>query len=538
MRHAVALFSASLTVRAVHWLASPQRSAPFEASYQGDAPYWQQFANGTAGLEAALPFRPPAMGWLARATWDGGVDALLPRALMVALGALVAPLLYLALRRTFAAPIALAAGWICALSNALIVLGNGVHGEIPYLLLFVLTLADFDRLRTGAAPAAAVRWAMLHAVACLFRADHLLCFVASIAWLLWQKQNSRARDLGVAIATFVLVLLPWQLHVHRTIADFNSGKIGSSAPRLPLPGSLPWADEALAAVRALPPFAQLSTAAFVGDTVRVRAGARVTPGDLRIVTEAYGYMPAPLHTPLIALYGPLNFFLANCSESDGGFTRGPLDRRPPLTGGLARYPAGLLNVLPRELELSYPPHLRAVNDGYRLGLDWVVGHPGGALDLVTRKIAQAWRGATAGLGLANLPLGRSGTREPVDLVVADNWFAVAWRTSLLLLAVSGAWRLRREPAAAALALWLLTKLAVATVFFGYARLGALCIPALALLWSAALAPLVPTIPNWSRARTLILVSVILGIDLIVARPWGTADVTGAVGPHARASVRY
>lgn len=538
MRHTAALFATSLVVRAVHWLASPQQREPFEASYQGDAPYWQQLANGTAGLESLLPFRPPAMGWFARAMWDGGADAFVPRAVMVVLGALVAPLLYLALRRSFAPRIALLAAWICALSNALIVLGSGVHGEIPYLLLFVATLPDFERLRQSNAPLAAVRWSLLHALACLFRADHLLCVVVSLLWLAWTSRMTRARDLGIAIATFTLALLPWQLHVGQRIADFNSGAIGAPAPRLPLPSSLPWDEEALAAVRALPPFAQLATAGFVGDTVRVRGGTRVSTADLGILDEAYGYGPEPVHTPLLALYGPLNFFLANCTESGGGFTRAALDRTPPLHGGPGRYPPGLLQVLPRELELSYPPHLLAVNHGYRLGLTWWIDHPADGLALVVHKLTLSWRGAAAGFGLGNLPLARSGIREPVDLVVADGFFAAIWRAALLVLAGLGAFRLRREPAIAALAIWLATKLVIIAAFFGYARLGALCIPTLAVLWSAALLPRSRTEFPTLRPRVLILACLAIGLEVLIARPWANADVSGSTGPHDRAVVRY
>src|SRR5262245_61365103 len=111
---ALLLFAAGLGVRLLFWLATDDRLAPFVAAYQGDAPYWQLFAAGRTGAtELALPFRPPAMYWLTALLWDGTGSAWLLRLLMTLLGAAVAPLVYLALRRSFGEPRAWLAGWIC-----------------------------------------------------------------------------------------------------------------------------------------------------------------------------------------------------------------------------------------------------------------------------------------------------------------------------------------------------------------------------------------------------------------------------------------
>ena len=543
LRHAALLFVASLALRAAHWLLSPERAGAFGASYQGDAPYWQMFCNGTAGLEAALPFRPPGMRWLAESLWDGRGPAHLLRAVMTLLGALVPPALYLGLRRSFEPCVALLAAWICACSNALIVLGSGLHVEIPYLLLCTLAIGDFERVRTSAAPLAAARWGLLNAAACLFRAEHLLFVALSIAWLAWKKREHRARDLGIAAATLVIALLPWQSRVASTIADFNDGRVDGTqrVPPLPPPGSLPWDDDAIATVRALPAFAQLPTAAFVSDTARVRGEKRITRDSLAFLDEAYGCRPEPLHTPLLALYGPLNFFLANCAESEGGFTRAALDRRPQLLGGESRYPQGLLAVLPKDLSLGYPPHLDAVNHGYRLGLQWITQHPLEAVALCAQKLAITWRGAAAGFGLCNAPLGRDGIREPVDFVTPESAFATAWRALLLVLAAVGAGRLRRHEAASGLQIWLLARFFLAACFFGYARLGATCLPAIALLWSAALAPLYARAESICRRHGFVAVAATLAIcaaDLLACSGSERPAVTGSHGLHAKKVVLH
>ncbi len=541
MRQAVTMFAAGLLLRLAYWLLSAQPDAPATADYAGDAAYWQQIAAGQAGLEAVLPFRPPAMSWLAQACWDGSGAALLPRLLLALMGAAIGPGLYLATRASLGGTTAQIAGWICALSHGLIVLGGGVHSEIPYLLLVTLTLADFERLRTQRSLAAAARWSLLHAGATLFRADHLLHWSLCMLWLMAKKQQARARDLGLAGLVFALALLPWQVHANRAVDDFNAGRLGRPAPDLPLPGFLPWDADAMAAVRAMPAFAQAPSAAFVNDSVRARGRDRVTRQDLDILVEAYGCTPEPLHKGLVAIYGPLNFFLANAAEGDGGFTRAPLDRRPAFAGGMHLYPTGIERVLPKELELGYPPHLQAMNHGYREGLRWLFAHPGDAAQRLVAKLMQAWRGATTGLGLCNLPLGRSATRAPVDLAVAGGPLAGLWRWSLLALLAYGAWTGRRDPWLAPFAIWGLASAAVCATFFGYARLGALCIPAAAALWSAALtaAPPIRRVFATTRPRMLIAMAIaLLLLDLAAAALWRAPTVRLSDGQHGPAQIEY
>ncbi len=549
MRHAALLFAASLLLRAAHWLLSPERFDAFTADYQGDAPYWQQICAGNAGLEALLPFRPPGMQWLATMLWDGNGSAFVARLAMTLLGALIAPALWLSLRSSLDPKVALIAAWICACSHSLIVLGSGLHVEIPHLLLCVLSIGDFERMRKPRATFAAARWGTLNAAACLFRAEHLAFVAMSLAWFAWRAwrlRESRARDVAVAAFAFAITLLPWQLHVARSIADFNEGRIDGTQqlPDLPPRGSLPWNDDAIKAVRAMPAFAQLPTAGFVSDTVRVRGGSRVTLEDLTILDEAYGYRPEPLHTPLLALYGPLNFFLANSSESEaegGGFTRAALDRRPPFEGGLARYPNGILNVLPQELSLGYPPHLDAVNHGYAKGIAWIASHPSDALSLIATKLAHAWRGAASGMGLHNAPIGRSGTRMPVDLVTPESAIAIAWRWLLLALALVGLRGLRRSEGSTQVVFWAVARLLLTLPFFGYARLGALAIPALAVLWAAALQKPFAATQSLARARPAVAfaaIALLCVADIATTFRSTRPTVTGASSIHARKSVAH
>jgi hypothetical protein len=515
MRATLVLFAAALAVRLLAWATSPERAAPFEAIYQGDAPYWQAAARGAGGLELVLPFRPPAMPWLAALTWNGDpATAWWPRLLLVVGGAAIAPLVFAIVRRMGAPRVAWIAGAICALSGSLQALGTGIHGELPYVLLFLLTMPDYVRLSRQPAPLVAARWSGLHALACLVRADHLLCWLVSLAWLLRRPSAQRLRDAAIAVGAFAAVLAPWQLHAMAVTADYNARGADAAPPAAPPQGSLPWDQEAIAAVVAMPAFARAATFGFVDATVRARGGTRVAGRDLAVLDEAYGARPEPLPMPLIALYGPLNFFLANSAEATAGFSRRALDRRPPLAGGLSRYPPGLLDVLPRDgdLNLSYPPHLQATVHGYRLGWRWIASNPLAALQRVGWRLAQFWAGAATGVGACNLPLGRSGIREPVDLTVANGGVAVAWRCGCLLLAALGWWRLRALPGSAGFVLFGAALAAVDAAFFGYARLGAAGVPAFAVLWAAALDAMFARASARSQRRVLIA----LGIAVVVA----------------------
>ncbi len=541
MRQAVTIFAAGLALRLAYLGLAQPIDAPATADYAGDAAYWQQIAAGQASLEAVLPFRPPGMSWFVQALWDGTGSALAPKLVLAVLGALVGPLLYLALRRGLPESAARIAGWICALHHGLVVLGGGLHSEVPYLLLALLTLPDFERLRTQQNAIAAARWSILHGLAALFRADHVLQWCLCMAWLAWRKKTARARDLGIAAAAFAVTLLPWQVHANSVVDRFNAGLVGSPAPRLPMPGFLPWDDAALAAVRRMPAFAQAPSAAFVNDTVRTRGGSRVTATDLDILLEAYGSTPEPLHKGLIAIYGPLNFFLANAPEGDGGFTRAPLDRFPEFRGGLHRYPPGIERALPKELELGYPPHLWAMNHGYREGLRWLAANPAEAAARAARKLRAAWSGTAAGLGLCNAPLGRSGARAPVDLAVAQGVASQAWQAVLWCLLAAGLWRCRGARFLAPLAIWGLSSAAVSVAFFGYARLGALCAPAAATFWAvplaAWLAPALRARPGASRLA-LCLATALAAADLATAALWRQPLVHAVQGPHGHAAIEY
>ena len=72
---------------------------------------------------------------------------------------------------------------------------------------------------------------------------------------------------------------------------------------------------------------------------------------------------------------------------------------------------------PPQLSFVYPPHLRLFNDGYELGWRALRERPARALSLAARKLRIFWSGAALGVTGFNFPLGLSGTRRAVDLLV-------------------------------------------------------------------------------------------------------------------------
>lgn len=533
VRPAVVLFVFGLALRLLFWHAGPDAGPAWHVGFQGDAPEWQKLAqnhaHGVVDELMRLPLRPPGMEWLVATLWNGDPSAAWwPRAVFAALGALVAPLVWLLLRQRLAPPAALLAAGLCAVSSNLLLLGSGLHVELPFLVLTLVAVLLHERLVVRASVPVAIACGALNAALCLLRAEHLLTFATLLALLVWQGAPARWRTVGLATLAFAATVAPWQLTAWSMTDAYNR----EGAPNLPpagvvIPNGLPWTADALTAVRALPAFQQAPTYQFVTDTVRVRGGRDVRAVDLDIVRQAYGCWPEPLPKSFVCLYGGLNFFLANTPEANGAFSREALDRPPPLTGGDASYPPGLRRVLPRAgtIAFGYPPHLDAIVHGYRKGLHELASDPGGAALRLLRKAWFGVEGAVGGVGGYALPIGLSGTRRPVDMVTATGWWPVVWRVGVLAVALAGLWTLRRERWAWPWFALAVTRGIVVLAFFGYARQGALCVPVVALGLAAAFArwPL----PRWpALARPRVGIAVLVAIVALEA--WRARGVTALI----------
>lgn len=555
-RAGVALFAIALLLRVLFWQATPDRSWPHSAWYKGDAPVWMDYAQALqAGraFELGIPIHPPGAGFLVAALWSGRADGM-PwlRFAWALMGALVVALVYVAVLRSFGFAVALIAGYLCAVSSALMILGSAINNEVPYLLLVAGSLVLWEDVRTGTSAPRLGAFAALNGIACLFRVEHVLAFALWLAVLVlaWRRQGWKpiAGRLGLTLAAFVVPLVPWHLTAWRGIETFNDG------PRVFEPAEdavIGQVERALAGIAVrpdaekkrdeLPAFLRRTTSVFVAATVAHRGGREVRAEDYGILEEAFGYFPQPIaRHPFVSSYGPLNFYLANQPGARGGFDRSPLNQPPPLAGGPERYPAFLIRGLPpADLAFVYPPHVRLFNDGYRLGRQAIGERPGDWLALCARKLRIFWSGASLGAGGFNLPLGLGGTRRAVDLVVPDGPIATAW--SLLVLAVCGLGLFagRKRPALAPWLAFLASKVAVTLLFFGYARQGAMMAPVVALLAALAVErwglPLASRLP---ARRAAVLGAIVLAAPVLlegarwIARPAVTIDgqPVGATDP--------
>lgn len=538
-----ALFLFAFVLRLLFWQATPDRSWAYSAAYQGDALNWLEYAAAIRGdlpFAQNLPLRPPGNGYLVAALWDGTTSGFSWLKLAWCLmGALAVPFLYKATRDAFTFPVALAAGLAAAAASPLLMVSTSINNEAPYLLLVAILLANFRGASLSPSTPRLVGWGVANALACLFRAEHLLFFLlATAAVIAYSRRRDRvgttprvmARRLAVVLGTALLCLLPWHLAAWSASRGFNRTESMPPATAQALAGFerqlsfLAWDEEAKAEAAALPTFVRRTMANFVAATVAYRGGREVRGADFAILDEAFGYRPEPVSEhPLIALYGGLNFFLANPGDGSGGFSRQGLERAPPLAGGAERYPGMLVGGLPpNELALSYPPHLQALNHGYRLGLAWLLDHPGEAAGLLARKAAIFWSGAAPGLGGFNLPLGLSGVRRRVDLTVATGALAGLWKVLVLGLCLYGIYASRKRLEVLPFTALLLTQVVATLAFFGYARLGALAIPAVAAFAACGVAAL-----PWPFAappqRRLVRIALAVGFALLVAEVVRTVD---------------
>lgn len=516
-----AVFLAAFAARLLFWQATPDRGWPHSAVYKGDAVTWVEWAGAIdAGreFELGLPIRPPGNAYLLAALGVTGPEDV-PRGKLVwcLLGALAVTAFFVVARAAFGLRVGLTVAVWAGFSTALLGLSSALNNETPYLALTAGLLLLAARLGERPSAGALSAWGAVNGVTCLFRVEHLLFFALATLWLGWRWWSSDekgfaktpVRRLAWIAVAFTAVLIPWHAAAWRGIDRFNTRE-----PRLEGPAEsaqamiegatshLEWTAGGRSERERLPAFLRRGMTNFVAATVVVRGGTRVTEESFEILGEAFGYRPEALAGhPFVALYGPLNFYLAHGPRSAAGFRREALDRPPPLAGGAGRYPRMLLAGLPpNDLAFAYPPHLEAVNHGYRLGLAWLREHPRETLRRTWERLRIFWQGGSAGWTGWGLPFGSANLRRAVDVAVPAGGTVTVWRALLLAACLVGLWRGRRTPALVPWLLILTTKLAATVLFFGYARHGATCVPVIALL--AALAILGPAGPESGEPRPM------------------------------------
>jgi hypothetical protein len=525
-RVSLALFVLAFAVRLLYWQATPDRTWPYSVAFKGDAPVWLQYAQDLQrGLpvDLGLPIHPPGAGYLTAALWNGTAAGIASvRFAWVAMGAFLVLVLHRALLRTFPATVAACAAGYAAVATGLVVLSSSINNETPYLLLVVASFAVLGAADLPAGRGRLALWGLLNGLACLVRVEHALFFALWLAWLAWRGRTEPRRTAGslaLAAGACALALAPWHLHAWSGLARFQDHPVApgpEDAGLRALEGSLAplaWDEGASAELLRVPAFARRTSGVFVAATVAHRGGTVVRAEDFAVLQDAYGYVPRPLpRHPFVSIYGPLNFALANDPAATGGFSTAPLERMPPLRPSADRFPPALVGPPPPQLAFVYPPHLRLVNDGYRIGLGHIAADPARFASLAARKLAIFWSGAASGLTGYGVPAGASGLRRAVDMVAPEGWPAALFAIALLAVCAWGAVLARGRAAAGPWLLFLASKLAVTIAFFGYARQGAAVIPVVALLGALALERATRA---WPPARTRAVLVAAAGACLVL-----------------------
>jgi hypothetical protein len=481
----------ALVLRLLFATATPDLSWPGSVWFAGDAATFVDNARVLAAGGApdlGLPLRPPGTTALVRGLLTLGLESVVSIKLFwVALGAFGVAVATWAAQRSLGAARGAWAGLLLAGSSGLMMVSTSISAEAPYLLVVLGLVALWVEQERRSEPLSrwvAVSAGVLHGLALLIRADHLVFLVLHVGWMGWRRRGW----VWTALVAALMVIAPWHIAAWSRVAQFNRVAAQSPGPAVReverLLSAFPWTPQAAAKLEQLPAFARRESRAFVAATVAWRGGQMVDVGDLEVLDQAFGGPPVALPERfLVALYGPLNLALANRPGGPGGWDRSLLEQPPPLVGGTDRYPPVLvLGLPPPELTLAYPPHTHLIRDGAaRAGEAWVAA-PLPMLALVGRKAVGFWSGTSLGVSGWNLPLGERGVRLPVDILVPElSWGVGLWRVAILVLLLWGIGRAWRQPAMWPWLALLVGRLVPALAVFGYARFGATAVPAVVVL---------------------------------------------------------
>lgn len=503
---AIAFFLAALLVRVLFLFATPDFSGPSSPYYKGDTFVWLEYAaaiQSSNPYNHGLPLRPPGIAFLVAHLWgDHALGFIGLKLVWATMGAASVAFFYLAIARSFDSIAATIAALLMTAYTGLIIVATAPNNETPYLLLISLSLYLCRSLLSQPTWRVLLYWSILNGIACLIRVEHLLFFALCSLWLFWSWAHPRRQPSGWRRASqmaafsgtlFILTLVPWHLYAWSQVDKFNHSPLPlnqqAEQAYQGLENNLSvmrWTPDATAQSNSLPLFTQRTLTNFVAATVATRGRLTVTSDDFKIIDDAFGYHPKPLRPyPFVAMYGGLNFYLANNSYATGGFSLAALNDAPPLLGGHDQYPAFLIDGLPPpDLTFSYPPHLQAINSGYSLGWQWIRNHPLQAAELLTKKLDLFWGGVSMGFTGYSFPVGISGMRNAVDIVTPEPDLVLRiWQCTGFLILIAGIWAGRRNKNLYPWLILLVTKLTTTILFYGYAREGVVVFPIFALLFA-------------------------------------------------------
>jgi len=498
------VFFAGWIARMLFLLRQADHAQPFSTLYQGDTAAFLAYASGLLTgrpYDQGIPFHPPAYPHLLRfllklfgyqpATGAAGlpdiagIPAIALKLSMAALGGLACALFYALARRVAGRAVALVALPLALFSFGHYVQSTALCSEALFLPLALLVTLGVLRLVESQAQGAALfgqprtGWRLAGLV---ISPAHLRLALAVLLGLLaaWAALT-RAEFLLTALLLAVI----WLWSAGRRALPMIGVFLATGALAM-----MPWTIHAYRSIGA----------------VNAANAER---------------LPRPLpRLVLVTGYGPLNFATANNGYATGTFDTGLVERLVPQREG-------------RGLDLADPEIHRLYVDGYRVGLAWMLAHPGEALGLIGRKLGHASHALALGYLQLNVPAGLRGERRPVDQFVPAQR-ELLW-VHLALMAL-GLWRLIHghpfgragRGASPFRAAWIFllphvaTTLLVIVAFFGYVRLGFMLAPVVWILAGAGLLALLELVPwpaGWRRQPAGVaatLIAALLAIEALGA----------------------
>ncbi len=210
------IFAWSLLVQIVYLRGELLIDSPISPLFFGDGPHFLETARAWADgrvLASGLPFHPPVTIWLLVPLWSLLSEAttvyVASKLLMVLLNAATAVGIFLLLRERI--PQAAFVSLLLPLGFGELLLGSVANSESAYRLLLVVLLLLGRRWPIVAG--------LVHGLAILTRAEHILLAGLLLLWGL-ARTNLRRQALLTLVAA-VAVLLPWSLHTHGALHDYN-----------------------------------------------------------------------------------------------------------------------------------------------------------------------------------------------------------------------------------------------------------------------------------------------------------------------------
>jgi Dolichyl-phosphate-mannose-protein mannosyltransferase len=437
------LISVALLHRIAFLFSNEDRDWGFSIFYEGDSEKFYQFAcalNRGELYDGGIPFHPP--GWpfiLAIIYRVLGVDSsthplpnLQIKLIMILLGSLVIGLIYRLARPYLGRLIALLTALACTYHFGLYVFSVAPVSETAYLLCLLISLLLWTRIT-----------------------DRFEQYLAG-----GNRIDSRgivtAAGLGISLGLLALIRAEGML-IGLLLLAFFAGimlwkRYSRSGSGLPVSQTMNNRDGLITLCLII-----------AGWLIVIAPWTLRNHQHLTNINRQYSQrlaQPLPTFVPITA-YGPLNLALANNPSADGTFSRAILESNQG-----------------SDLNLFHPPHLHLFLHGDETAWRFATDQPGRFTRLALNKWKLMFGVLRQGWTQWNLPAGLSGVRRPIDIFVPHATILPWILVPLMLIGLVQCLRAGGRPRRWALMVLLLTvhTLIVTGLFFGYRRLGLICLP--------------------------------------------------------------